>query len=211
MVRQYRYITFQDRKQISTRYLNGDRVADIADGLGVTAATVYRELKRGETGGLDRNQRRAYIVILHYYRDADKAIKMNERVIKNLEDQYYSTLGAVNSDGMPHGKGTTSNPVERVVLNIPGSVTRTIDRLRRENEETECVKAEIAEELKCLNYTEKALVLGFYINGEQWERLSARVNYSPRQCRNIRAVALDRLAKRFAVNKTISRYRFPEK
>ena len=47
MVRQYRYITFQDRKQISTRYLNGDRVADIADGLGVTAATVYRELKRG--------------------------------------------------------------------------------------------------------------------------------------------------------------------
>ena len=59
MVRQYRYITFQDRKQISTRYLNGDRVADIADGLGVTAAPVYRELKRGETGGLDRNQRRA--------------------------------------------------------------------------------------------------------------------------------------------------------
>lgn len=60
MVRQYRYIDFQDRKEISTRYLNGDRVADIADGLGVTTATVYRELKRGETGGLDRNQRRAY-------------------------------------------------------------------------------------------------------------------------------------------------------
>lgn len=50
MVRQYRYIDFQDRKEISTRYLNGDRVADIADGLGVTTATVYRELKRGETG-----------------------------------------------------------------------------------------------------------------------------------------------------------------
>ena len=64
MVRQYRYITVQDRKQISTRYLNGDRVADIADGLGVTAATVYRELKRGETGGLDRNQRRAYSPVL---------------------------------------------------------------------------------------------------------------------------------------------------
>ena len=31
MVRQYRYIDFQDRKEISTRYLNGDRVADIAD------------------------------------------------------------------------------------------------------------------------------------------------------------------------------------
>ena len=77
--------------------------------------------------------REKVIVILRYYRDADKAIKMNERVIKNLEDQYYSTLGAVNSDGMPHGKGTTSNPVERVVLNIPRSVTQTIDRLRRES------------------------------------------------------------------------------
>ena len=64
MVRQYRYIDFQDRKQISARYLNGDRVADIAAGLGVTAATVYRELKRGETGGLDRNQRRAYLEML---------------------------------------------------------------------------------------------------------------------------------------------------
>ena len=54
MVRQYRYIDFQDRKEISTRYLNGDRVADIADGLGMATATVYRELKRGETGGLDQ-------------------------------------------------------------------------------------------------------------------------------------------------------------
>ena len=64
MVRQYRYIDFRDRKEISTRYLNGDRVADIADGLGVTTATVYRELKRGETGGLDRNLRKAYNPVL---------------------------------------------------------------------------------------------------------------------------------------------------
>ena len=56
MVRQYRYIDFQDRKEISTRYL--------ADGLGVTTATVYRELKRGETGGLDRNLRKAYNPVL---------------------------------------------------------------------------------------------------------------------------------------------------
>lgn len=48
--------------------------------------------------------REKVIVILRYYRDADKAIKMNERVIKNLEDQYYSTLGAVNSDACRTGK-----------------------------------------------------------------------------------------------------------
>lgn len=64
MVRQYRYIDFRDREQIAARYLNGDRVADIAAGLGVTTATVYRELKRGETGELDRNQRREYNPVL---------------------------------------------------------------------------------------------------------------------------------------------------
>ena len=64
MVRQYRYIDFRDREQIAARDLNGDRVADIAAGLGVTTATVYRELKRGETGELDRNQRREYNPVL---------------------------------------------------------------------------------------------------------------------------------------------------
>lgn len=44
MVRQYRYIDFQDRKEISTRYLNGDRVADIAAGLGMA----YLQYCRGE-------------------------------------------------------------------------------------------------------------------------------------------------------------------
>ena len=63
-MRQYRYMDFRDRERIAVRYLNGDRVADIAAGLGVSTATVYRELKRGETGELDRNQRRAYSPVL---------------------------------------------------------------------------------------------------------------------------------------------------
>ena len=56
----YKYITYQERQRISTHYLNGERVADIATALGLTLATVYRELKRGETGALDHNQRMAY-------------------------------------------------------------------------------------------------------------------------------------------------------
>ena len=32
------------------------------------------------------------IAILDFYRDIDKTVTMNERVIRNLEDQYYSTL-----------------------------------------------------------------------------------------------------------------------
>ena len=65
-MRRYKYITFADRKQIAELYRSNARPADIAEQLGVTTATIYRELKRGETAGadgapvLDRNQRRAY-------------------------------------------------------------------------------------------------------------------------------------------------------
>lgn len=150
------------------------------------------------------------ISILRFYRDIDKSIKLNERVIKNLEDQYYDSVGAVNMDGMPHGKGGTSSPVERTVLNIPRSVTRTIHEMERDNEKLEKIKAEILRELNRLNFHQKAVILGFYIDGQQWEQISEQANYSPRQCRNIRDTALDRLAKRFSQNRTIANYRFPD-
>ena len=63
-MRRYKYITFQDRRTLAAAYERGERAADIAERLGVTVATVYRELKRGEsTDGsgtviLDRNQRK---------------------------------------------------------------------------------------------------------------------------------------------------------
>lgn len=156
-------------------------------------------------------QREKVVAILKFYRDADKTIRLNERVIKNLEDQYYDSVGAVNMDGMPRGRGGTSSPVERTVLNIPRSVVNTIDSMERDNRKLEEIKAAILEELNRLNYHQKAVILGFYIDGLQWERISERLNYSPRQCRNIRDGALDRLAKRFSSNGTIARFRFPEK
>lgn len=69
-MRQYRYITFADRKQIAAWYLANERVADIAGRLGMSTKTIYNELKRGEptdeTGAviLDRNQRLAYNPVL---------------------------------------------------------------------------------------------------------------------------------------------------
>lgn len=60
MASNYRYITMQDREAIAGWYLNGDRPCDIAARLGVHTATIYHELRRGETGVLDRNQRPAY-------------------------------------------------------------------------------------------------------------------------------------------------------
>lgn len=85
MVRQYRYIDFRDREQIAVRYLNGDRVADIAAGLGVTTATVYRELKRGETGELDRNQRRAYSPVLAQQRVQESFKRRGKPAAGNLQ------------------------------------------------------------------------------------------------------------------------------
>mgnify|MGYP001033843440 CR=1 FL=1 len=156
-------------------------------------------------------KREKVISILRFYRDIEKSIKLNERIIKNLEDQYYTTLGAFNMDGMPHGSGGGESPVERAALNIPRSVTNTIESLSGENDKLAKIKADILSEINRLAYHERAVVLGFYIDGLQWEQISERVNYSPRQCRNIRNDALIRLAKLFSQNKAISRFRFPEK
>lgn len=153
-------------------------------------------------------KREKVISILKYYRDIDKAVRLNERVIKNLEDQYYSTLGAANMDGMPHGT-TVSSTVENVVLNVPASVKVTIDSLNRENAKLAKMKAVILSEINRLTYHQRAVVLAFYIEGRQWEQISEQVNYSPRQCRNIRDEALLILGKNFGQNKTVARYNFP--
>ncbi len=150
------------------------------------------------------------ISILIYFRDADKTIQLNDRVIKKLEDQYYNNISALKMDGMPKGKGRVSSPVECVVMNIPSSVSQTIHEMEWENEKLEKIKAEILWELNRLNFHQKAVVLGFYIEGLQWEHISEQTNYSPRQCRNIRDSAVKQLTKMFSVNKEIVNYPFPK-
>ena len=59
-VRNYRYLTLADREALESRYLKGERPQDIADSLGVHVATIYKELKRGDTGDLDCNMRQGY-------------------------------------------------------------------------------------------------------------------------------------------------------
>ena len=46
---EYRYLTFDDRKQLEKLYGSGERIVVIASRLGVCFATIYRELKRGYT------------------------------------------------------------------------------------------------------------------------------------------------------------------
>lgn len=59
-MKKYRYLTMADRQELERRYLNEDRMQDIADDLGVHIATIYKELERGKTGKLNRNLRPEY-------------------------------------------------------------------------------------------------------------------------------------------------------
>ena len=63
-MKQRKYLTLQDRKELERMYLNGDRIEDIAVALDVTANTVYNEIKCGSTGGPDVNQRLEYDPIM---------------------------------------------------------------------------------------------------------------------------------------------------
>ena len=53
-------MTMQDRQTLASRYAAGENVTQIAVDLGMSAAAVYAELRRGYTGGLDGNKRREY-------------------------------------------------------------------------------------------------------------------------------------------------------
>lgn len=54
------YLTLGKRKEIERLYAADKRPSEIADAVGVATATIYRELKRGETGELDEHYRPAY-------------------------------------------------------------------------------------------------------------------------------------------------------
>lgn len=56
----YRYMEYADRQKMQAMWEAGSLPKEIAASLGVHLATVYGELKRGETGEYDKNQRRVY-------------------------------------------------------------------------------------------------------------------------------------------------------
>ena len=61
MGKQYKTIEFDDRKTIAVMYEDGARAADIAERIGVSRASIYTELRRGQDGvTLDKNFRPAY-------------------------------------------------------------------------------------------------------------------------------------------------------
>ena len=60
MIGMYKYLNYADRQTIQSMWAKGSDPKEIASHIGVHLATIYHELKRGETGRFDRNQRNEY-------------------------------------------------------------------------------------------------------------------------------------------------------
>ena len=59
-MKSYKHLTLQDRRTLEELYAGGCNADEIAEKLGVHRATVYNELKRGDTGEMDDNGRIGY-------------------------------------------------------------------------------------------------------------------------------------------------------
>lgn len=55
-----RHMTLTDRRALEEKYNRGISIRQIAEDLGVNLSTIYKELKRGDTGKEDVNGRAGY-------------------------------------------------------------------------------------------------------------------------------------------------------
>ena len=72
--RAYKQLNWTSRIKLETMLKHGHSKKEIAEELGVHISTVYRELKRGETGGLNGNYCPAYSA-----EAAEKAVRRSMR------------------------------------------------------------------------------------------------------------------------------------
>ena len=72
-------------------------------------------------------------------------------------------------------------------------------------QELKKLRTEISKEIYSLTPIHKAIICGFYLQGQKWERIAEQISYSVRQSKNIRCVALEVLGGKLARNRNISR------
>lgn len=144
------------------------------------------------------------IELIEYFKDIPDTIKLNKRIIKNLEDNYY-TLPGVVEDGQPRGKGGISNPTEMVVLNIPSGVSELVREYQEQIKTLDKLYKEIIGEIEKLSYRERKVIYEFYIMNRRWEKV-AQGFYSVRQCKNIRNIAIEKLQEQFKSNIFVRKY-----
>lgn len=109
------------------------------------------------------------------------------------------------SYGMPHGSNT-SDSTALLAIKIAGTDTaERIKELKGRIQELKKLRTEISKEIYSLTPIHKAIICGFYLQGQKWERIAEQISYSVRQSKNIRCVALEVLGGKLARNRNISR------
>ena len=58
-----KHMTLEERKVLEERYNAGQSVPGIANAMGFNFSTIYKELKRGDTGKMDANGRAGYSAV----------------------------------------------------------------------------------------------------------------------------------------------------
>lgn len=142
--------------------------------------------------------------ILKFYKDIDLDIKVTSEWLERYESMY-DTTGAINYDGMPHGSNTSDSTALLAIKLAETDTAECIRTLKDRLRELKKLRTEILKEISALNTVHKAIICGFYLQGQKWERIAEQISYSVRQSKNIRCVALEVLGGKFARNRNISR------
>lgn len=125
---------------------------------------------------------------LNSYREIEAERRQLLDELDRMEVLMSSPNGS-NWDGMPHGAGTVSNPVERMVTKHVTLEQRYLIKL------AELVEAQVVIEnlVEGLGPTERCLARFRYIDGLRWETVCDRMNYSWKQIHRIHGRMLDKL------------------
>lgn len=140
------------------------------------------------------------IEILEFYKEIDGEISMYRRVLHDYENQYYNTIGGVANDWQPKGKNHISRPVENAAINVPDDVREDIEVYEEKIHYFQKIKSQILQEISRLKLKEKTIIFDYYIYGMKWGQVAERNHYSDRQCKNIRDIAVEKLAVKFQNN-----------
>ena len=144
--------------------------------------------------------------ILKFYKNVDDEIRLNTRIINNLEQAYCLMSCGSILENMLKNKYKKSSPTETAALNVPFSVSETIREYTMLNKRLNNIKTEITKEYNKLPYLQKEIIYDFYIQGFRWANISVRTNYSVTQCKIIRNRGLDKLTRLFSQNTVILKF-----
>jgi len=142
--------------------------------------------------------------VLRFYKDIDLDIQIASEWLEQLESGY-NPLGAVVYDGMPHGTNISDQTAQLGIKLAESNTGERVAILKKRIKDLKKVRTEILKEITTLTPVHKTIIVGFYIEGQKWERIGERINYSVRQSKNIRCVALEVLGGKMARNRSISR------